>query len=151
MQSKQSKGGLAAAANATPEQRKERASIAGKASADARLRLPVVKNHKGVLSMGGFELDCIVTEDGRRGLSEITVSRLFGSKGGKQAKLKKEASERGDHLPRPEPHAGLCVLVLGCGFVSQAAFQSPDEQALDGHRLPVQIDPAARFLQDAPI
>ena len=74
--SMQSKGGQARAEALSPEQRHEIAQQA------AAARWGVQKaTHTGVLTLGGYEIECHVLEDGTRLLSRVGVLKAIGRKG----------------------------------------------------------------------
>lgn len=90
----QSKGGLAAAAKLTKEQRSARAS----AGASARWGYPKAE-YEDVLRIGDLEIPCAVLEDGRRILSERGMSVAFTHVRSGSEYAKKLAADDGAKLP----------------------------------------------------
>jgi len=98
MSSIHSKGGKAAAENLTPHERAERAKKASKAAYERKKALPKV-SHRGTIRIGTMEIPCVVTRDGRRGISATSVASVFGGRTGSQMKIKKEMEQSGSQLP----------------------------------------------------
>ncbi len=73
-----SKGGRAAAAKMTPEQRSERAR---KAAESRWLKNVPQATHAGLLDLAGHSIACVVLEDGRRVLSTVSFIQAIGRTG----------------------------------------------------------------------
>lgn len=86
------KGGVARAANLTPERRKE----IGQKAADAKKALTALPkaSHKGVIKIGDIEIACAVLENGDRIISETSVHTTLGSAGGKVRKMRAEIEKK---------------------------------------------------------
>lgn len=95
------KGGKAAAALLTPEERKDRAQNAalarwGKVDVSG---LPKA-THRGDIVIGEKRIPCAVLDNGKRILSEHGITNaLLGSRSGASKRLKKASEEAGAHLP----------------------------------------------------
>ena len=85
-----SKGGKAAAAGMTPEERKERARKA----AEGRWAAALPKaTHAGVLDLAGHKIACAVLEDGRRVLSQQMFVQAIGRTGSPRMATQTEDGE----------------------------------------------------------
>lgn len=92
------RGGVARAANMTPEQRKESAMKA--VAAKKELAALPKATHSGTLKISDIEIPCAVLEDGTRVFSESGITEaLLGVRSGASKRLKKQAEEAGTHLP----------------------------------------------------
>lgn len=92
------RGGMARAANMTPEQRKESAMKA--VAAKKELAALPKATHSGTLKISDIEIPCAVLEDGTRVFSESGITEaLLGVRSGASKRLKKQAEEAGAHLP----------------------------------------------------
>ena len=92
------RGGMARAANMTPEQRKESAMKA--VAAKKELAALPKATHSGTLKISDIEIPCAVLEDGTRVFSESGITEaLLGVRSGASKRLKKQAEEAGTHLP----------------------------------------------------
>lgn len=94
-----SKAGKTAAANMTPEQRRERAF---KASHGRRCYEGIPKaSHVGEITFGDIKVSCAVLEDGQRVITQSSMLGVIGKSkgGGKITKKLRELQERGERIP----------------------------------------------------
>lgn len=97
--SSKAKGGLARAAKLSPEERKVIAQKAAAARWDSNgLKMPNA-THFGVLKLFNIEIPCAVLEDGTRVLSERSVAKALGKKGGGSHWRRKKGASSDELLP----------------------------------------------------
>lgn len=93
------KGGIARAAKLSPEERKAIAYKAAAARWESNgLKIPRA-THLGVLKLFDIEIPCAVLEDGTRVLSERSVAKALGKKGGGSHWRKKKDASSDELLP----------------------------------------------------
>jgi hypothetical protein len=93
------KGGIARAAKLSPEERKVIAKKAAAARWDNNgVKIPMA-SHLGVLKLCEIEIPCAVLEDGTRVLSERSVAKALGKKGGGAHWRKKKDANFEELLP----------------------------------------------------
>ena len=94
------KGGVAAAAKLSPEERRERAQNAASARwTVADNSLPKV-THRGELAIGDQKIPCAVLDNGKRVISETGLSHaLLGSRSGASRRQKKQQESEGSPIP----------------------------------------------------
>ena len=95
VESMASKGGKAAAAKMTPEQRRERAR---KAAEGRWLKNAPQATHAGELELAGQRIGCVVLVDGRRVLSQNAFVQAIGRTGNVKTPAR---SEDGDFFKTP--------------------------------------------------
>lgn len=93
------KGGFARAAKLNPEERKVIAQKAAAARWDSQGSKIPRATHLGVLKLFEIEIPCAVLEDGTRVLSERSVAKALGKKGGGAHWLKKKGASSKELLP----------------------------------------------------
>lgn len=89
------KGGVARAANLTPEQRSDIARKGALAKKAKQQRNLPKADYRGVLKIGDIEIPCCVLNDGRRIITENGINATLGSTGGKSYKLRDAADDIG--------------------------------------------------------
>jgi hypothetical protein len=94
------KGGVAAAAKLSPEERSERAKNAAAARwSHSGEGLPKV-THRGELTIGTQKIPCAVLDNGKRVISETGLSHaLLGSRSGASRRQKKQQEAEGSPIP----------------------------------------------------
>ena len=92
-----SKGGKAAAAKMTPEERSERAK---KAAEGRWLKNTPQATHSGQLELAGHSIACVVLADGRRVLSTVSFTQAIG-RTGKQKNATETEAEDGSSFKTP--------------------------------------------------
>ncbi len=94
------KGGKAAAAKMTQDQRKERAQVAAAARWQPVGEGIPKATHRGELKIDGTVIPCAVLDNGKRVLSEFGITMaLLGSRSGASKRLKKTHEEAGAPMP----------------------------------------------------
>jgi len=95
------RGGKAAAAILTPDERKERAQKAASARWEKQDKTTLPKaTHRGELNIDGIVIPCAVLDNGKRVISEVGITMaLLGSRSGASKRLKKANEEAGAPLP----------------------------------------------------
>ena len=97
--SRQAKGGLAAAAKMTPEERKERSRKANEAR--RREFPPSTPKAKcsGILKIGNIQIPCAVLSDGTRILTETGISNALGGRSATSINLKQKMGGQISNFP----------------------------------------------------